>query len=123
MGITNGPGGSLLFNRRNLADKMINVTKGGYIDIRIPGNPNQPEELRLRFKGTLDTRDDLRDAVYQLLTTVAYDVQNRFRLTRVEEGLGRGDALLADDVIGCELANAIRSSSQTTLPTHGSESR
>lgn len=121
--VARAPGGSLLYNRRNLADKMINVTAGGYIDIHIPQSLVGGEEKRIRFKGTLDIRDQLRDLVYQLLTTVAYDVQDRFSLTRRHEGLGCGNAFLADDVIGCELANAIRSSSKTTLPTHGSKSR
>jgi hypothetical protein len=109
-------------NRRAVVERMVVYGGGGYVYVHGPVRTDGKQNTT-KVRGGLALQDTLRDLVYDLLTAVSDDVQDRFHMER-GDGLRGGlafkgsNALLADDVIGPYLANAIRVSSEATPPPH-----
>lgn len=103
-------GGDLTRNRQALVERMV-VVEGGHVVIRPPISASHPDQRVLRLPGGVETCAGLREMVYQLLTAIAYDVQDRFHVRRRSDthfGTGEGQAYDPDTVIGPDLAKDIQ---------------
>lgn len=102
-------------NRRELADALVQLETDpdGQVWVTVGGLPNSRSQRIsvAKLQGGLDARDVLRDVLYDLLTTVADEVQGRFAISArytFDDGNGRRPPLDPDTVLGGQLKNAVR---------------
>ena len=99
-------GGELNENRQALVDEMVTVS-GPRVLVKAPINPRLQRESTARLYVPEDAESvckDLRRVLYDLLTAVADDVQDRYH---VSPG-GMRDKRDPDAIIGCDLPGALK---------------
>jgi len=104
-----GHGDDYTENRTDLAAACITL-EGGQVCVRGPVNPRTGREIVLKFDGGVDVRDGLRDMLYDLLTAVADEAQDRFRVRarhKHDNGNGKIPPLDPDAFLGHRLSDGI----------------
>ena len=98
-------------NCRNLAKAMVRVEDGSIV-IEAPINPRLQRQSRVVFEpeeSAHEICEDLRRVLYDLLTAVADDVQDRFYVNRAHEPVnGRRPPKDPDEIIGINLPSGLQ---------------